>query len=264
MIILFVGDVVGPLGVNTIAYYLPELKRKYKPQVTIVNGENSSNHGRGISIQAYKKIKKSGADVVTLGNHAFDNDDVFDLLETEKHLVRPANFYNNYTPGSGMTFINVNDKKLAVINLQGTALMDSLGHPFEKIDQLLAEAKVETNCIFIDFHAETTSEKLAMGWYVAGRASAIVGTHTHIQTNDARILKGSTAYLTDVGMTGAYNSVIGMQTSDVLQKFTSHLPTRFNVENDGPGQINACVVEIDEQSGKAISIELIQQHAMIR
>ncbi len=256
MKILFIGDVVGPLGQSMVEEYLPELKQKYKPQVTIINGENAAN-GRGITESIYKKFLQDGADVVTLGNHAWDNREIFDFIEDADKLVRPANFPEATTPGRGMVFINVNQYKLAVINLQGTALMDSLQDPFLKADELVAEAREETDLIFMDFHAETTSEKQAMGWHLDGRVSAVIGTHTHVQTSDARILPQGTAYLTDVGMTGPYDGILGMRREDILRRYYTHMPTRFNVEEKGRRLLSGCIITVDEDSGSATKIERI-------
>ncbi|MGO3731825.1 MAG: TIGR00282 family metallophosphoesterase [Vagococcus sp.] len=254
MRILFVGDVVGSLGRNTITTYLPKLKKKYRPQVTVVNGENSAS-GRGITEKIYKKILQDGADVVTLGNHAWDNRQIFDFIEDAKKMVRPANFPKDTTPGQGMVFIKVNTVELAVINLQARSFMNDLDDPFRVIDELIAEARERTPLIFIDFHGETTSEKQAMGWYVDGRVSAIAGTHTHVQTNDARILPGGTAYLTDVGMTGPYDGILGMQRDAVIEKFRTALPHRFEVVEEGRELISYCVIDIDDTTGKAKKIE---------
>lgn len=259
MKILFVGDVVGSLGVKTIEDYLPQLKQEHKPQVTIVNGENSANRGRGITEKIYKQLLNAGADVITLGNHAFDDDDIFSFMPKVKNIIRPANFPDETTPGKGIKYLNVNGVKLAVINVQGNAMMSqSLADPFETAKVLVEEARQETPCIFMDFHAETTSEKLAMGWYLDGKVSGIVGTHTHVQTNDARILPNGTAYLTDAGMTGPLDGIIGMRTEDSLNRFLTQLPTRMHVEENGRRQLNGCVIDIDENTGNATRIKTIQ------
>lgn len=253
MRILFVGDVVGSLGRKMVAEYLPRLKQRYRPQVTIVNGENAAA-GRGITEKIYKKLLQDGADVVTLGNHAWDNRDIFNFIDTAPKMVRPANFPVASTPGQGIVYVKVNQVELAVINLQGRTFMTAIDDPFEKISELVAEAKQRTPLIFIDFHAETTSEKQAMGWYLDGQVSAVVGTHTHVQTSDARILPGGTAYLTDVGMTGPYDGILGMQREAVIGKFQTALPHRFEVVEEGRGLISYCVIELDDQTGQAKSI----------
>lgn len=257
MRILFVGDVVGQIGRKLISEYLPQLKSKLKPQVTIVNGENATDMGRGIDEKIYKGFLQAGADVVTLGNHAFDNNDIHHFIDKANNLIRPANFPENTTPGRGLHFVTVNQSKLAVINLQGTALMEALDNPFLKADQLIEEAKKVTSNIFIDFHAETTSEKQALATYLDGRVSAVVGTHTHVQTNDARLLPGGTAYLTDVGMTGPYESILGMKEEGILKRYLTKMPSRFVVQDQGPGQVNACLINIDPETGQSRSIKIL-------
>lgn len=254
MQILFVGDVVGSVGRDAISYYLPKLKKKYRPQVTIVNGENSAS-GRGITEKIYKKFLQDGADVVTLGNHAWDNRQIFEFIGDAKKMVRPANFPEATTPGQGMVFVKVNQVELAVINLQARSFMVALDDPFTKMDELLVEAHARTPLVFVDFHGETTSEKLAMSWYLDGRVSAVIGTHTHVQTNDARILPQGTAHLTDVGMTGPYDGILGMQKEAVIDKFRTALPHRFEVVTEGREQLSYCVIEIDDKTGKAKKIE---------
>lgn len=256
MRVLFIGDVVGSLGRDTVTTYLPRLKKKYRPQVTVLNGENAAS-GRGITGKIYKKFLQDGVDVVTMGNHTWDNRDIFEFIGEAKKMVRPANFPEG-TPGQGMVFVKVNALELAVINLQARVFMTALDDPFVKIDELIEEARKRTPFIFLDFHGETTSEKQAMGWYVDGRVSAIVGTHTHVQTNDARVLPNGTAYLTDAGMTGPYDGVLGMKKDGVLDKFITALPHRFEVVESGRSILSGCVVDIDEKTGLAKSIETIQ------
>lgn len=256
MKLLFIGDVVGSLGRQAVCEYLPKLKKKYRPQVTIINGENAAS-GRGITEKIYKKFLQDGADVITLGNHAWDNRDIFQFIDEAKRLVRPANFPDG-VPGEGMVFVKVNQLELAVINLQARSFMVDLDDPFKKVDQLIAQAKKRTPLIFIDFHGETTSEKQAMGWYVDGRVSAVVGTHTHVQTNDARILPKGTAYLTDVGMTGPYDGILGMKKEAIIEKFLTSLPQRFEVVEKGRQLLSACVIDIDDKTGLATSIQPIQ------
>ena len=256
MRVLFIGDVVGSLGRETVATYLPRLKKKYRPQVTILNGENAAS-GRGITGKIYKKFLQDGVDVVTMGNHTWDNRDIFEFIGDAKKMIRPANFPKG-TPGQGMVFVKVNALELAVINLQARTFMTALDDPFVKADELIAEARQKTPFIFVDFHGETTSEKQAMGWHVDGRVSAIVGTHTHVQTNDARILPQGTAYLTDAGMTGPYDGVLGMKKEAVLEKFQTALPRRFEVVETGRSILSGCVIDLDEKTGLAKSIATIQ------
>jgi metallophosphoesterase (TIGR00282 family) len=254
--ILFIGDVVGSLGRATLATYLPKLKKKYRPQVTIANGENAAA-GRGITGKIYKKFLQDGVDVVTLGNHTWDNKDVFDFIDDAKKMIRPANFPEQ-TPGQGMVFVKVNQLELAVINLQARTFMVALDDPFKKAEELIQKAQQRTPLIFVDFHGETTSEKQAMGWFLDGQVSAVIGTHTHVQTNDGRILPKGTAFLSDVGMTGPYDGILGMKREPIIEKFRSALPKRFEVVEEGRSILSACLIEIDAQTGQAKTLETIQ------
>ena len=256
MRVLFIGDVVGSMGREMITEYLPRLKKKFRPQVTIVNGENAAA-GRRITEKIYKKFLQDGVDVVTMGNHTWDNRDIFEFIDQAKKMVRPANFPEG-TPGQGIVFVKVNQLELAVINMQARSFMVDLDDPFRKINELIEEARKRTPIIFVDFHGETTSEKQAMGWFLDGKVSAVVGTHTHVQTNDARILPQGTAYLTDVGMTGPYDGILGMRREPVIEKFLTALPKRFEVVENGRGILSGCLLEIDDVTGKAKTIELIQ------
>ncbi|MCD2256755.1 TIGR00282 family metallophosphoesterase [Lactobacillus sp. CC-MHH1034] len=256
MRILFVGDVVGQLGLTLVQKYMPALKHQLKPQVTIINGENIAD-GKGITERLYKALLLAGADVVTLGNHAFRKRETVDFIGGTSKLIRPANFPPQ-VPGAGYTMINVNGVKLAVVNLQGRVFLDNIDDPFQKIDALLTKIKTETNLCFVDFHGEATSEKLAFTHYVDGRVTAVVGTHTHVQTNDARILAKGTAYLSDVGMVGSYNGILGVKPEPVLHSFLTNLPSRFEPIESGPGQLGACYIDLDATSGKAKKIQAIR------
>lgn len=254
MRILFVGDVVGSSGRQMIQDYVPKLKKKYSPTVTIINGENAAG-GRGITEKIYRSFLEAGAQAVTLGNHAWDNREIFEFIDNAKYLVRPANFPEG-TPGKGLVFLNCNGIEVAIINLQGRTFLPPLDCPFKKVDDLIAQAKKRTSIIFIDFHAEATSEKQALGWYVDGRATAVVGTHTHVQTADNRILPNGTAYITDVGMTGPYDGILGMERGAVLKKFLTALPVRFEVA-EGRTQLSAVLIDVNPSTGKASRIERI-------
>lgn len=256
MRLLFVGDVVGSMGREMVHEYLPKLKRKYRPQVTILNGENAAA-GRGITEKIYKSFLQDGVDIVTMGNHTWDNREIFDFIDDAKKMIRPANYPEDTTPGKGMAFIKVNQLELAVINLHGRVFMADLDDPFRKIEDLVDEARQRTPLIFVDFHAETTSEKQAMGWFLDGQVSAVVGTHTHVQTSDARILPQGTAYLTDVGMTGPYDEILGMAKEQVINRFLTQMPTRFEVPKTGRKTLSACYIELDDSTGAAKKIEPI-------
>lgn len=253
MKVLFIGDVVGSIGREMLKETLPQLKKQYRPQVTIVNGENAAG-GRGITEKIYKEFLQNGVDVVTMGNHTWDNREIFDFIGSANKMIRPANFPEG-TPGIGYTIIKVNQLKLAVMNIQGRVFLNTLDDPFRKADELLKEIEKETNCIFLDFHAEATSEKQAMGWYLDGRVSAVVGTHTHVQTNDARILPNGTGYLTDAGMTGPYDSILGVDRDIIIQKFLTQLPVRHEIPDKGRKLLSGCYFEINDQTGKCTKIE---------
>jgi 2',3'-cyclic-nucleotide 2'-phosphodiesterase len=255
MRILFVGDVVGSPGREMVKEYVPKLKEKYRPTITIINGENAAG-GKGITAAIYREFLEIGAQAVTLGNHAWDNRDIYDFIDQAKYLVRPANFPEE-VPGKGIVYIKVNQEEVAIINLQGRTFMPSIDCPFKKADELINEARERTPLIFIDFHAEATSEKQAMGWYVNGRVSAVVGTHTHVQTADERILDAGTAYLSDVGMTGPYDGILGVEKDQVIKRFLTNLPVRFEVPKTGRTQLSAVVIDLDKKTGLAKKIQRI-------
>ncbi|ADM37791.1 conserved hypothetical protein [Bacillus spizizenii str. W23] len=254
MRILFSDNVVGSPGRDMVKEYVPKLKTKYKPHFTIINGENAA-HGKGLTEKIYHSLIQSGADAITMGNHTWDKKEIFDFIDDVPNLVRPANFPEG-TPGKGITYVKANGKELAVINLQGRTFLPPLDDPFLKADELIAEASKRTPYIFIDFHAEATSEKLALGWYTDGRASAVVGTHTHVQTADNRILPKGTAYITDVGMTGPYDGILGMDRETIIKRFKTNLPVRFTVA-EGKTTLSGVVIDIDDQTKKAVKIERI-------
>lgn len=252
--ILFIGDIVGKLGREQLETYLPKIKSTYKPTLTIVNAENAA-HGKGLTEKLYKEILRIGADFMTMGNHTYGQKEIYDFIGEAKRMVRPANFPDG-APGVGMRIIKVNDKDVAIINLQGRSFMTMIDCPFKKADELIEEAKKVTPYIFVDFHAETTSEKYAMGWYLTGRVSAVVGTHTHIQTSDERLLGGKTAYITDVGMTGYYDGILGINKDEVIERFITSLPQRHHLPNEGRKVLSGVVIDLD-QNGNAKKIQRI-------
>lgn len=255
MKLLFIGDIVGSPGREMVTEYLPKLKEKYRPQVTIVNGENAAG-GKGITEKIYKQFLQLGIQAITMGNHTWNKKEIMEFIDDATYLIRPANFPEN-NPGKGIIYLNVNDVEIAIINLQGRTYLEPHDDPFRKGDELITEAKKRTNVIFIDFHAEATSEKQAFAWYVDGRVSAVVGTHTHTQTADERILPNGTAYITDVGMTGSYDGILGVERESIINRFLTNMPVRFEVEKKGRRQLNGCVIQIDPITGKAIHIERI-------
>lgn len=254
MRILFIGDIVGKVGRNAIAEYLPKIKQSYRPTVSIVNAENAA-HGKGLTEKLYKQLLRDGVDFMTMGNHTYGQREIYDFIDDANRMVRPANFPSE-APGVGMRFIQINNIKLAIINLQGRSFMQDIDDPFKKADQLIEEAKKETNFIFVDFHAETTSEKNAMGWYLDGRVSAVVGTHTHIQTSDERVLPNGTGYITDVGMTGYYDGILGINRDEVIERFITSLPQRHVVPDDGRSVLSGVIIDLDKD-GKTKQIERI-------
>ncbi len=254
MKLLFIGDIVGSIGRDALQSYLPRLKSKYKPDAVIVNGENAAA-GRGITKKIYDDLLFMGVDVITMGNHTWDQKEIFDFIDDADYLIRPANFSED-APGKGSVTITKNGKQLTVMNLHGRVFLPPHDCPFKKVDEMIEEAQKISPYIFVDFHAEATSEKIAFGWHLDGRASAVVGTHTHVQTADNRILPGGTAYITDVGMTGPYDGVLGMGKENVLYKFKTNLPARFEVPKTGRAVLSGYFVELNH-AGKAIHQERI-------
>ena len=258
MRVLMVGDVVGKPGRLLTQELVPRLKTEHKVDFVIVNGENSAG-GIGITPDIVLTLLRHHVDVITLGNHAWGKRDIYPMLDEEPRLLRPDN-YPPGAPGRGWGVFASPAGPFGVVNLQGRVFMEPVDDPFRAIDTILEELRKRTRLIFVDFHAEATSEKQAFGYYVDGRVSAVVGTHTHIQTADERLLDGGTAYLTDVGMTGPINSVIGMKRDIVIPKFTSGLPARFEVA-EGDAQLSGVLVDIDTATGHATAIERIQSPA---
>lgn len=253
--VLFIGDIVGSIGRETVEKYLPRLKKKYEPDVVIANGENAAA-GRGITQKIYHQLLQMGIDVITMGNHTWDNKEIFEFIDEAPYLIRPANF-SKEAPGKGTVQISKNGHILTVINLHGRVFLPPHEDPFRMADELVEEARKVSPLIFIDFHGEATSEKIAFGWYVDGRVSAVVGTHTHVQTADARIFPGGTAYITDVGMTGPYDEILGMKKEGVLYKLQTNMPARFEVPKSGRDVFSGFFVDIDNETGKANYCERI-------
>ncbi len=255
MRVLMVGDVVGKPGRQLALELLPRLKQEQTIDFVIVNGENAAG-GIGITPDLAAALLGGGANVVTLGNHAWGKREILPFLDEEVRLLRPAN-YPPGAPGQGVGVYACAVGQIGVVALQGRTFMEPVDDPFRAIDAILQTLRAQTAVIFIDFHAEATSEKQAFGWYVDGRASAVIGTHTHVQTADERILPGGTAYLTDVGMTGPIISVIGMRREIVIPRFLSLLPVRFEVA-EGEAQLSAVIVDIDVNTGHATAIRRLQ------
>ena len=256
MKVLFVGDVNGKPGRKCLEAYLAECRRNHvKYDFIIANAENAAA-GFGLTKEISQKLSQMGVDCQTTGNHIWDKKEIYSYFESEPRLLRPAN-YPAGAPGSGYNIFDSGDgEKIAVINLQGRIFMWNIDCPFQTIDRILADLKNKVKIIIVDFHAEATSEKQSLGWYLDGRVSAVVGTHTHVQTVDDRILPGGTGYITDVGMTGPYESVIGIEIQDALYRVTRGMPNRFTVaQNDI--RLAALEIEIDPASGKTVSMTRI-------
>jgi len=251
MNILFIGDIFSSVGRHIVADHLVDIKETQHIDLAIANAENAAG-GFGITPTVAEELFGMGLDVLTSGNHIWDKKEIYDYLARRPALLRPAN-YPAPAPGGGVIVVKArNGADCAVINLQGRTYMPSTDCPFRKADEILA-GLADTKVRFVDFHAEVTSEKMAMGWYLDGRVSAIVGTHTHIPTADTRILPGGTAYQTDVGMTGPYDSVIGVRRDVILERFLTAMPVRMEPAK-GSVELHSVIVEVDETSGKAVQI----------
>jgi len=253
--ILFIGDIFASAGRGIVADRLARIVESEQIDLAIANAENAAG-GFGVTPQIADELFRCGLDVLTSGNHIWDKREIYDYLDSRKLLLRPAN-YPPGLPGSGMQIVRAhNGVRCAVFNLQGRTHMPPVDCPFRKADELLTSAPADVRVRFVDFHAEATSEKIAMGWHLDGRATAVVGTHTHVPTADARVLPGGTAYITDVGMTGPYDSVIGVEKEPVLRKFLTSAPVKMAAAT-GRVELHAVVVEVDESSGRARSIRPI-------
>lgn len=248
--LLFIGDVVGNAGCDFLAAKLNIIKRLYKIDVTVVNGENSA-HGNGITRLSANSIIKAGADVITTGNHAFRRREALDIFD-EEYIIRPANYPEGGCVGKGVCILDMGAYSVAFVNIMGTVYMDPLDNPFTIIDGILEKISVPN--IFVDFHAEATSEKKAMGYHLAGKVSGVFGTHTHVQTADECILDGHTAYITDVGMTGPEHSCLGVEVRSAVDRLRFRMPVSFK-EAEGDCFLCGIVVSFDEKSGKSHKIE---------
>jgi 2',3'-cyclic-nucleotide 2'-phosphodiesterase len=248
--LLFIGDVVGGVGRRAVGAALPGLVDAHAPDFVVANGENAAG-GVGITEKTARELLDYGVDAITLGNHAYRHRDVYEYLDRERRIVRPAN-YPKGSPGRGHTVVERDGFRLAVVNLSGSVFLDAARSPFSEADAALSELRGKADAVLVDFHAELTSEKVAMGWHLDGRVVACVGTHTHVPTADARVLPDGTAYITDVGMTGARDGVIGVQREQALERFIRFTQVRFETAQGDPW-LNAVLVESED--GRATSIE---------
>ena len=251
--ILFLGDVVGEPGRRAVIELLPVLKREYELDFTVVNGENAAG-GRGITPKLTIDLLRAGAAVITTGDHIWDQKDIVPYIDTEPRLLRPIN-YPEGTPGQGSVVLETAKGKVGVINVQGRTFMQPiLDNPFRYLDQAVEEMRKETSVIFVDVHSETTSEKIAVGRFLDGRVSAVVGTHTHVQTADEQIFPEGTAFLCDAGMCGPVNSILGRDPRPIIERFIRNLPVNFPVAS-GPVSLSGAMIDVDEASGRALRIE---------
>ncbi len=256
MNLLFIGDIFGEPGRLAVQQLVPKLRQERGIDVVVGNGENVA-HGKGITAKTAEQLFSAGIDVITTGNHAFDQHEVHDYFKRQPRLLRPEN-YSIASPGRGYTVIEVYaGVMLGVLNLAGQIHMEAADSPFAAADRVLAELKGRADVVFVDMHAEATSEARAMGWYLDGRVAAVLGSHTHVQTADEEILPKGTAFLTDAGMTGPYRSIIGMKLDNVLRKFQTGIKSRFE---PAEGDVRFCgaIVEIEESTGLARKIERVQ------
>ncbi|HEY1789967.1 MAG TPA: TIGR00282 family metallophosphoesterase [Verrucomicrobiae bacterium] len=262
MKLLFIGDIVGQPGRGVVKALLPALLSKHAVDFVVANGENSAG-GSGITPRTAEEIFAAGVDVITSGDHLWDQKEVMDLLANERRFLRPMN-YPADVPGRGSALFELKSSRtkmgqIAVLNLQGrTFIMPALENPFLAAREEVKQLRQKTKIIFVDFHAEATSEKIAFGRMLDGQVSAVVGTHTHVQTADEQIFPGGTAYLTDVGFTGPHDSVLGRETEPVVRRFLTSMPQRFEVAKGGV-RLQGALIEIDESSGKALNIQRVSE-----
>jgi len=251
--LLFIGDIVGRPGRRAIGEILPRIKKETKCDYCIANGENSAG-GSGINYVIAQELYKYGIDALTLGNHTWSKREVTTFIDSDARIVRPAN-YPPELPGKGSIIL---DGKVGIVNLLGRVYLDNVDCPFKVLDRELEVLKKSVKVILVYMHAEATSEKCALAWYADGRVSCVVGTHTHVQTADERILPFGTAFISDVGMTGPYEGILGVDKDIILEKFLSYMPVRFEMAK-GKVQFNAVILDIDENTGRSTSIERINQ-----
>lgn len=255
--ILTIGDIVSKQGCDYLRQELPKIKRELGADIVIVNGENSAV-GNGVIPQSAEHILDSGADVITLGNHSLKRREIYDYLDGDNPIIRPANYHIS-APGRGYIIVDKGYCRIAVVNLQGAVYMEPVENPFSVIDRIIDEINAQgVKIIMVDFHAEATSEKRAMGFYLDGRVSALYGTHTHTQTSDNQILPNGTGYITDIGMTGPYYSVLGVSPKCIIEKLKTGLPVKF-VNDDGPCVLEGGLFEIDSKTGKTVDTVLIRR-----
>ncbi len=254
MKVLFIGDIFGNPGRKAVKEMLPKLKKEKGFDFCIANGENAAG-GKGITYVVAQELYKMGIDAITMGNHVWSKSEILNFIDCDKKIVRPANMPQEL-PGKGAIIIENDKAKIGILNILGRVYMDNIDCPFKAAERELEYLKSMTKVVLVDFHAEATSEKLAMAWHLDGRVSCVLGTHTHVQTADERILPFGTGYMSDVGMTGPYDGIIGVDRELIIQRFLTHMPTKFEVAK-GDVQFNAVSLDIDEKTGKTMLIERI-------
>lgn len=253
---LFIGDIVGKAGRQAVGHLLPRIKREREIDLTVANGENAAG-GMGITPKIVDELFSQGIDIITSGNHLWDKKEILSIVEHEARLLRPAN-YPSGVPGFGSVVVEASGgPKVGIINLAGRVFMSTLECPFRTAEREIKKLRGQTSLIIVDMHAEATSEKIAMGWHLDGKVSAVIGTHTHVQTADERLLPQGTAYISDIGMTGSMDSVIGVKTDMVLHRFLTQMPVRFESAKED-ARLCGVILDLDSATGKAASIERIQ------
>lgn len=250
--ILFIGDVVSEPGCNTVRNLLPKIKRENNIDLVIANAENSAK-GNGISVKSANHLFESGCDILTGGNHSLKRREIHSMLNENDYILRPHNISQS-CPGKGFCIYDKGEYSIAVVNLMGQTYLDTNSSPFETINNILKN--INTKFVIVDFHAEATGEKGALAYYLDGKVSAVIGTHTHVQTNDARILEKGTGLLTDVGMVGPYDSILGVDPKCIIRRITTKMPTRFEVR-DCKCIFNAAIIQLDKNTGKCLNISTI-------
>jgi metallophosphoesterase (TIGR00282 family) len=256
--ILFIGDIVGSPGREAVKIILPQLKEQYKLDFIVANGENAAG-GSGLTPKICMELFDYGIDVLTSGDHIWRKKEIFEIIDKDLRILRPLNL-PSLSPGKGWGIYTLKDGKtrIAVINLLGRIFMEPIDCPFQKVQQEIERISLKTKIIIVDMHAEATSEKVAMGWYLDGLVSAVLGTHTHVQTADERVLPKGTGYITDVGMCGAFDSVIGRKIEHVIKRFITAIPQRFEVAGENVN-LEAVFLEIDKVTGKTVSLQRIKR-----
>jgi 2',3'-cyclic-nucleotide 2'-phosphodiesterase len=254
--ILFIGDVVGGLGRRTLLALLPELRAELEPTFVVVNAENSAG-GLGITPQIARELLGSGVDAITLGNHAYHRREILPYLDEEQRIVRPGNYLRRH-PGRGVTVVEAGGVRLGIVNLVGTVFLKAAVSPFDEVERALGDLDGKVDHLLVDFHAEATSEKVAMGWYLDGRATAVLGTHTHVPTADERVLPGGTAYMSDVGMTGPRGGVIGVKKELAVKSLVDQMSIRFETSDDDPWLMGVLIRCADERL-QAAAIEPVRR-----